>query len=403
MKKKTIAGWCLVWGVFSVFAWGTTAQAGQKFIIKPLISIEYRMDDNFYRTEDTERTVSTLTVSPGMEFGFRTEKSRVAAKGVLNFTSYEDIDSVPAGMTDADSNDFTGHHVTLDADTMLFTRMTAGIADTWINTRNPSERDQFDNFTDVNEYSINRIRPWVKYQITRRIAAGLEFRNTDIDFAADTEEDSSLSEWSGRLYYEVNKFTTIDLEYVGADMSYDGFSSDYTSSEYKINAVSQFKYFAFAGGIGYHERDFDQAGFSDLDTVSWHFSVKGQNPPDLAEGERPRSYMELAFAQNFNNTGNGNEYYRADRVTLMLGKLFLEKIDARINAYYQKSDYQSGLLDRDDDTWSFSGQASYFVNDWLTLTLRSGIELRDSSVAFNDYDNAYAAFRVTVNYDLGSR
>jgi hypothetical protein len=115
----------------------------------------------------------------------------------------------------------------------------------------------------------------VKYKISNRIAAGLEVNNTIIDYSADTEEDSSQSGGKINLYYELSRFTTLYLEYAMWEMDYDLTSSDYTSREYRLNFSSKFQYFKFAGGIGFQDREFDQAGLADLDTLTWHFSVKG--------------------------------------------------------------------------------------------------------------------------------
>ena len=399
-NSKKLLFWVIL---FFFLLLSSLANAGDKFIIKPVIDTSYMVDTNFYKSASNKRSVRTLTLSPGVEIGYRTEKSRISAKGSLNVTTYDDRDNVPAGMTDSDENDYTGHNVTLFADTMLFTRITAGLDDTWIKTRNPSERDEFDNFTDINEYSINRIRPWLKYRISDRFSAGFEYNNTSIDYSSDFEEDSSQSGGKANLYYELSKFTTIDFEYSLWKMNYDLTSSDYTSRQYRTNFSSKFKYFGFAGGVGFHERQFDQTGLNDMETVSWDISIKGQNPPEPNFDERPRSYMNLSFAQNFNNTGNGNEYYRADRLTLVLGHLFMEKLDASIKTYFQKSDYEEDLLNRKDDTYSISGNLAYFVNERFTLVLKSGIESRDSSVDTNDYDNTFVLFRVTFNYDLGSK
>ncbi len=400
---KNFAEKSLFWMFLFVFLLSTRVYAGDKFIIKPVIESSYQVDTNFYKSDGSERTVSTITLSPGMEFGYRTEKSRVSARGFLNITAYDDLDDVPAGMTDSSENDYTGHDITLSADTMLFSRITAGLDDTWIRTRDPSERDEFDNFIDINEYSINRVRPWVKYKISDRFSAGLEFNNTSIDYSENFEEDSSQTGGKASLYYELSRFTIISFEYSRWEMDYDLISSDYTSSQYTAGFSTGFKYFKIQGGIGWHEREFDQAGFNDLDTISWNFSIKGQNPPELDAGEKPRSYISLGFAQDFNDTGIGNEYYRADRVTLVLGHLFMEKLDARIETYYQKSDYEDDPADRIDDTYFFSGTVTYFVNQWFTLALESGIEARDSSVPGYDYDNAFVFFGITFNYDLGSR
>lgn len=394
---------CLVGVLLGVVMTGTWAGAGDKFIIRPVLDTSYSMDSNFYRTQDDERSVTTLTVSPGMEFGYGTGKSRVMARGFVDIISYDDQDSVPVGMAGSDDNDYIGHRLTLSADTVLFTRITAGVDDTWIRTRNSSERDALDNFTDINEYAINRVRPWMKYKISDRFSTGLEFKNTLIDYASELQEDSSSSGGKAIVYYEVSKFTTLDLEYGLREMEYDLTSSDYNSTEYRMNFSSRFKYFGFGGGVGFHEREFDQAGLADQDTISWHFSIKGQNPPVLDPGERPRSYMDLGFAQNFNDAGNGNEYYRANRVSLMVGHLFMEKLDARIETYYQKSDYISDFLDREDNTYFLAAQLAYYMNDWLTLTLKSGFETRESSAALNEYENNFVMVHVIFNYDLGSR
>ena len=393
----------LFWVISFVLLFSPVASAGDRFIIRPVIDTSCIIDTNFYKTNTNTRTVSTLTMSPGVEFGYRTEKSRVLVKAFLNITAYDDLDSVPTGTADSNENDYTGHNVMVSADTMLFTRITAGVDDTWINTRNPSERDKFDNFTDINEYAINRLRPWLKYRISDRFSAGLEFNNTRIDYSADANEDSSQSGGKLNLFYELSKFTTIDLEYSLWKMDYDLTSSDYTSREYRMNFSSKFKYFQFAGGAGFHERQFDTPGLNDIKTLSWDISIKGQNPPEPGVDERPRSYMSLTFAQNFNNTGNGNDYYRADRVTLVLGHLFMEKLDAGVVTFFQKSTYENDLQSRRDNTWSLSGSVSYFVNEWLTLSLKSGIESRDSSVAANDYDNTFVMFHITFNYNLGSK
>ncbi len=380
------------------------AQAGDRFIIKPMVITAYGIDSNFYRVHKKERSVSTSTISPGLEFGYRTEKSKVAVKGMLNFVYYDDLNSVPSGKADSDGNNYTGHWLTLFADTKLFTRISLGVDDTWINTRNPTELDRFDNFTDIDEYMINRMRPWLKYRITDRISLGLEFQNTKIDYNASYLEDSDNTGEKLSLYYEINKFTTINLESGFKQMNYDKDSSDYDSSEYRINVVNQFKYFQISGGLGYHQVQFDTPGLSDIETVSWGLSVKGQNPPPGdSSGDLPRSYIDLDFAQNFNDTGTGDEYYRADRLRLILGHLFMEKIDVKLDTYYQKSAYENSASNRNDDTYYLSGIVTYYINDWLLFNLKLGFETRNSSIAENSYDNTFVMFRITFNYNLASR
>jgi len=386
-----------------ILTWAGAALGGERFLIKPMIETDFRVDSNFYSANTDERTVSTLTISPGFEFGFETAKSQVKALGAFNFNYYDDLDDVPAGTEDSDENNYAGYRLKLSAKTMLFTRISTGLEGRMVKTRNPEERDELDNFIDTEKYKVNRFRPWLKYQISSRISAGLEVNTTGINYAASSEYDSFLFEGKGRLYYEISKFTTVDFECAQGDMDYNTDAWNYSSKKYGVNIVSRYKYFKLDAGVGYHERDFDQAGEDDMDTPYWHISIKGRNPSVLGKDEKPRSYMTLTFTQDFNDTGFNNAYYRADRVTLILGHLFMEKIDARFKGYYQKSDYEnSWIADREDDTLFFSLMLSYFLNRRFTLAMESGIESRNSSYDYYDYDNSFALFKLTFNYDLGS-
>lgn len=383
--------------------WIGVATAGDRFLIRPMIETDYRIDSNFYYENTDEQTVSTLTISPGLEFGFETAKSEIKALGTFNFNYYNDLDDVPAGTEAASENDYTGYKLELSAKTMLFTRITTGLEGRMIKTRNPEHRDELDNFVDLEKYKINRFRPWIKYQITPRISAGIEVNTTGIDYTDSSEYDSFLFEGKGRLYYEISKFTTVDLQYAQGDMEYDTDDLGYASRKYGMNVISRYKYFKLDAGIGYHERDFDQAGEESMDTPYWHISIKGRNPTVLGKDEKPRSYMTLEFTQDFNDSGFNNAYYRADRVTLILGHLFFEKLDARLKGYYQKSDYENyWIADREDDTLFLSMKLSYFLNRRFTLAMESGLESRDSSYDYADYDNTFVLFKLTFNYDLGS-
>jgi len=389
--------------VLILSVWIGAASAGDRFLIRPMIETNYRIDTNFYSENTDEQTVSTLTISPGLEFGFETAKSEIKALGSFNFNYYNDLDDVPAGTDAAGENDYVGYNLKLSAKTMLFTRITTGLDGRLIKTRNPEERDELDNFVDIEKYKVNRFRPWIKYQITRRISAGIEVNTTSIDYTDSSEYDSFLFEGKGRLYYEISKFTTMDLQYAQGDMDYETAALGYASRKYGMNVISRYKYFKLDAGIGYHERDFDQAGEEGMDTPYWHIAIKGQNPSVLGKDEKPRSYMTLEFTQDFNDSGFNNAYYRADRVTLILGHLFMEKIDARFKGYYQKSDYENYWLgDREDDTFFLSMMISYYLNRRFTLAMESGLESRDSSYEYADYDNTFVLFKLTFNYDLGS-
>jgi hypothetical protein len=168
--------------------------AEERFLIKPGIGTDYRIDSNFYSDSTNERTVSTLTISPGLEFGFETAKSQVKAVGAFHFNYYDDLDNVPSGKEDSDENNYAGYNLKASAKTMLFTRITTGLEGQMVKTRNPDERDELDNFSDTEKYKVNRFHPWIKYRISPRISAGIEVKTTGIDYTESSDYDSFLFE-----------------------------------------------------------------------------------------------------------------------------------------------------------------------------------------------------------------
>ncbi len=384
----------LISGLSVFFVLVPQVQAEEKFTLIPFAETEYRLDSNFYKSDVDEQRVTALTFKPGFKFGYGTPRSNVSLNAFLTDTRYQGQDS--------DKNDYTGHNLALAAQTALFTRITTGLTDTWINTRNPSETDAFANSVSIDEYAINRFSPWLKYAITDRLAASVAYRNVDIDYANAGVEDSSENGGTLKLYYSLSKFTTLDLEYQIQAMDYNQTSSDYTSEQYSLNLESQFRYFGFTAGVGFQTRDFDDPAINDLDTSVWHIAVLGQNLP-IGSNEKPRSRFKLAYAENLNTTGFNNEYYTANRITLTAGKRFMEKLDLGVTAYFQRSDYENALQDRSDDTWFFSTALDYLFKEWMILTLEAGYETRDSSLSVYDYGNRYVLCRVNLNYNLGSR
>ncbi len=385
--------------MISIVLFPVWARPAENLIIKPVIDTSCIIESNYYKSQTNERSVRTFVLSPGLEFVYKTKKSSISAIVFISVIDYEDLSSVPAGTADSNDNDYVGHKIDLSAQTQLFTRITTGVDAGRSITRDPSEQERLSNSVDVDKYSITQVSPWLRYQLSDRFSSRVSYDDIRIDYSSDTREDSVQSGGTAGLEYELSDFTTIGLEYSLWKKDYDFTSSDYTSREYRANFFSKFKYFGFSGGAGFHEREFDQPGLNDIHEVSWDIGVIGRNPAELGDGEKPRSYMNLGFSQNFNNTAIGNEYYRGNRVTLALGHLFMEKIDARIDAYYQRSDYEGELTDRKDDTCFLSGSISYFFKKRFELTLKTGTESRTSSDVAYEYDNAFVFLGLTVNHD----
>ncbi len=387
-----------------VFCTWSLICAEPKFTIIPKISASWQTDSNFYKSETNKRGVHTTLTQPGIEIGAETAKSMLALDYTHDIYDFDERDPVPAGTRTAENDDYNGDTLNIKIRIKPFDRLTLGLDDGFVNTRDPSNLDRFNNSVARDEYSLNRITPLVFYEFGEKFSAGLQYRNTDTDYDLGTREDSNEDRSIFDLVYNLTKKSSLDLEYHHWEMDYKLGTSDYTSEQVSLIFRNQFKYFSFEIGGGYHDRDFDQAGVQDIDGSVYRFSISGQNPP---APEPPRSYITLGSELNFNDAGVGNSYNKAHKMTLNAGYTFMEKIPVNISGSYQDTDYErtnaANIGTREDDTYTIEGSIGYMVNDWLTFTLKSGYEERDSNTPGNYYENTFGMFQVALKYNLNKK
>jgi len=369
--------------------------AAPKFTIKPKVSAGGQVDSNFYKAEARDREVYTYILQPGIDLGVETPKGRLSLDYTMNDYSYEDKDTVPAGEQAADKEDYLGHTATLMARYRAFDRLLLGLDNSYYKTRDPAHADISSDPVDRDKYSINRLTPMGFYEFGP-LSLGLRYRNTGTDYDIAAREDSTENRGMLDLVFNFTRLTSLDLEYQHWKRDYDR-TSDYTSDQLKLIFRRQFKYFSFEAGGGRQERSFDK-NLEDIDVFTYRIAIIGQNPP---APERPRSHITFAAEQNFNVAGAGDTYFTAHRFSLDAGHIFLEKILAGIEGYYQISDYETTA--REDKTYDIAGGVGYMFTDWLTFSLTAGYEERDSNVAGYDYDNTYYMAKLDLVYNLGAR
>lgn len=378
--------------------------AAPKFTVIPKISVSWRTDSNFYKDENIKRGVHTYLTQPGIELGVETAKSMLTFDYTMNLYDYDERDVVPAGTRTAENDDYTGHKLNMKAKTKPFNRLTLGLDEGFVKTRDPSDLDPLNNSVSRDEYSLNRINPLLFYEFGEKFSAGLQYRNTDTDYELGTREDSNEDRGVFDLVYNLTRRSSLDLEYQYWDMDYKLGTSDYTSNQITLIFRNQFKHFTFEIGGGHHDRDFDQAGVQDLDGGVYRFAISAQNPP---APDKPRSYITIASELNYNDAGVGNSYNKAHRISLDAGYTLMEKIPLGISGWYQNTDYEVTNVanpgTREDDTRSISGRIGYLFNDWLTFTLSGGRETRDSNTAGNDYENSFCMFKIDLRYNLNRK
>ena len=191
------------------------------------------------------------------------------------------------------------------------------------------------------------------------------------------------------------------MEYQYWTAEYDRTSSDYDSQQGKLILRHKFNILEIEGGVGYHSRDFDQPALSDMDEPAYHLAVKG---------DTGKTTFSLKSEWNMNDAGAGDSYYMAHRISADVGHTFLEKLPVAIGGYWQNSDYEhtygltpGGVSElRDEDTFNINGSVGYLVFDWLTVSVETGYEERDSNHAGRDYDNSWVMGLVKMEYEIGA-
>lgn len=394
--------------------WFKNGFAETKYTIVPYFSAVGRYDSNFWRLEDNEREVYTYLLAPGIQLGAETPKSKLNLFYTLEAYFYEDKNNVPAGERKADDENYVGHLATLDALWSPVERFTIGLYDDFYLTRHPIAADRFSDSVGREKYWVNRFTPFIFYEFTDRFSIGLRYRQTDIDF-----DDSGESDWLEHrgminLLYNPSRSLTFDLSYQRWTNEEDRKTlenRDYTSDQIQLAAEKRYKYFSFEGGIGYHNRDFEDIGDPDVrdwDAINWKLSVTGQNPPPQEQKRllgrvflRAKSHIYFAVEKNFNNLGYYFDTFEAYRYTASAGHVFLDKIRGLVRGFYQTNDYIASS--RKDDIYDISGAIGYLITKKMELSFTIGRTERDSNVDGESYQDDYAYLKFDFNFDIGSR
>jgi predicted porin len=376
-----------------------------KFIVTPKIAVGWQVDSNYWKSEDNEQEVFTYLIQPGVELGYETGKSLVSLNYTLNAFFYDDQDSVSSGQRKASDDDYIGHIALFQAETRPSARLLLGLDNSLKVSRNTTQTDSLGNFTERDKYLLNRFLPRVYYDFSPRLAAGLRYRNEILKWIDGDNSDSIENRGVGDLVYDVSRTAHLDLEYQHWQRDFDGNTSDYTSNQLRLILRKQFKYISFEAGGGYQDRRFDDSDQDDISTPAWMGAITGQWPP---APDRASSRFALRFDQNFNDNGLGAGYYVARRLSLVVGHIFLEKIETSIEGWYQNSDYEntygitpSGSIEkRDDDRYYILGRIGYRFLDWMTFYVAGGYDERDSNIEGLSFDNTFLRARIDCKFEF---
>ena len=384
----------------SFLLFNTPLFAEGKMDIKPYLDFSWKIDSNYHKSETAEKGVNTYSVKPGIELGYRTDKTTLFLDYSLDVLRYDDKDTILPGSVKADDDDYVAHYGLLSLQSQVSDRVLLGVDNLYLKTRDPANADASSNAIDRFQYSMNIFSSMILYKFGEKFALGLKYTNFDTNYDKVGEgEDSKENKGTFDIYYYLNSQTSLDLNYQIWNRDYDEATSDYDSNQVMLNVNHQFNYFTFSAGVGYHSRNFDKNTHKDIDDPSWQILIFGQNPPD-ATGI-PRSSMLVSLTRNFNDSGSGEIYFASTILDAKFTYLFLENFNATLAGNYQNSDYETGP--RKDDTWKIYAALDWLIRDYVSFGIEAGKQERDSNQAGKDYENDYVMLNLKFNYDFASR
>lgn len=369
--------------------------------IEPMITTSYRYDSNFWMSEEDEVAVGTIEITPGVQIGYESGKTTFDLDFFIESYMYEDYDTPPEGVSDADDDDYIGLYGDFTGTTQTTDRLALGLDETISYTRDPASSDDFYDSIDREKYLINRFSPNLYYDFGNRFAFEARYVNVYTDYQEDGE-DSIQNEGDFKFFFNFSDNRAAFLSYEIFNRDYDQDSSEYLSNRLKMNYEQQFNFFTFLVGGGYHHRDFDKESLDDIDIFSWNISLSGQNPP--APDDNPKSYMDIGIKQDLNYAGSGDSYYTATKYNVEFGHIFLERIVTSLEGYIQQSDYevyQGEESGRNDTTYSVKGLIGYKFLRRSKVNFELGYKDRDSNTDGNSYSDTYGIISVDFGMDFG--
>lgn len=380
----------------------SVARADGRIVIDPRVHSAVEYTTNFWKAENDEVGVYTYSIKPGVVLGYETPKTKADADLSVDAYWYDDQDTPPPGIRDSSDDDYVGFTGSLAVSNQLFDRLKIGAQDSLMLTRDPASADVFNDSVTREKYTINRFNPNIYYDFGNKFGLEMRYGNTYTDYTEDLGgEDSVEHRGTLNLNYNLNRTSSIYVNYQVWNRDYDVATSAYTSNKVTLNYAHAFNFLTFIGGAGYHNRSFDVAANDDIDMFTWNLSVKGE---EKVTGERKSRYkMVAAVGQDLNDAGAGEQYFIVTHARIEGNYLFMGKLGAGARLEYQNSEYQNDPENREDDLVTAAGKLSYDILDYLTFGVEGGVKQRNSNIVGRDYDDNFVMATLDFDYSFGSK
>lgn len=355
--------------------------AAKNYTLQPMIGVSTRWDSNYFYDPADESAVSTWLVQPGFKFDYQAARTRAEFGATLDGTMYSGEDDR--------LDSFVGWTAGLDLSSRpaQFRRLTLGLRDMLMHTRNPELFGDLRKSTRRELYTINTLNPYAEYDLDR-FRTSLEYENTVVRYDEDFSEDSMLHRWSTKALYKMNRTFEFGPRIKMEAMSYEGDMDDYQGVDLGGVLTRNGKFVDLQGSIGYHKRELDDADDSGLDEMSWQLALQSQRT-----GFR-KTKFSLSLLGDISDSLTADGYYSTMQIKGSVERKVFKHLELGLNVLYAWDDYE--LTGREDDIWKICATAGYAITSWLELKLEIARQERDSTIDVNDYDNT--SCMVKLNY-----
>ena len=366
--------------------------------ISPSMTIEGEYDDNFFKSQQNPTAVWGMQIAPAVEVEALTDRSRLDLNYKLGYFMYYGTRGAvgKAGPLDLSSEDYLGHDLSLLAATRFSTRLTTGIKEEYLLTREPGYSDVLSQIVSRDRYWRNRISPFLSYDIGEKGEIKLAYRNEFLYFldgALNTRANSVENRGIMTLTYNMNSTNHLDLdteiwrrEYPGSTSSaYDSYQTELI---YRRELCSWLESKVAAG---YQVRTFDVSSVPGISTPVYSVGLTGSTD---------RTKLDVSFEHNTVDFTLPDLYFTAYRVNAFVQRLFFEDIiRAFAGGYYQLSDYVSSSLRTNE--WSLRGGIGYtFWKKRMELSVEYNYSERDSNLPGFGYKDNVIYLRLTSKWDF---
>jgi len=381
-----VVGYCCFGNVL------TPRASWAEFHIQPDMTVEEQYTSNFFRAQLHPTAVWITRVSPGIKVEALTDRSRLELNYHFNYYWYHGVNAI----TDLSRLNYPGQDLNLYAATQLSSKLTLGVNEDFILTREPAYADAFSLIREPDKYERNRILPMLTYDIAEKGEVKLGYRNEIFNYLQPTDpshEDSTENRGILTLTYHLNSTNHLDLENQYWSRNYLGnINSDYNSYQSLLIFRREFSsYLEGHAAAGAQYRDFMQSSLSNLTIFAYSLGLTGHTE---------KSKLYVSFEHNLNDFTVGDQYFTAYLVRINGEHTFLGRIRAFVGGFYQFADFIDSP--RKDSYWNTSVGIGYlFFDQRLELSVEYDYYDRKSNQPGYSYIENQVYFRVSAHHDFG--